>query len=88
MGSGVAFAEGTSEAVFALKTASGTIYGKKVMKEYSAVQLNLGVLVSREEAMLDAFPIEVADLSVVLGTRFLCPLDAKVAVGEALVVRE
>ena len=58
------------------------------MKEYSAVQLNLGVVISRVEAMLDAFPIELADLSVVLATRVLCPLDTKVAVEGALVVRE
>ena len=39
------------------------------MKKYSAVQLNLGVVISGVEVMLDAFPVELADLSIMLGTK-------------------
>ena len=39
------------------------------MKDYSAVQLNLDVVISEVEVMLDAFPIELADPSILLGTK-------------------
>ena len=56
------------------------------MEEYSALQLNL--VFSAVKAMLEAFPVELVDLWVVLGIKVFSPFDAKVTEETALVVRE